>query len=267
MLIALCAACKHREHKVVQDHYSPGYSSQQLQETLSLYYKQDSKDSVNNFLIKWHQEIMCSSKDFVNQNDTLENIFLVFTDLYKPFRFGDYNTDNYFEGKNNYIVIQNEIKYDVVSDGLYQRLIYNSSEGYPNDTAYEFYKPAHKLLNFRPQLSFDSVKCLYLTAEYKQAINDFLGLGTFKGDILNNDTILNRYNFLSPALPIFYGHWGGYWHIETFPIIERIIFDSDFEHAAVDFRYGLEETMLQYRITKIQGHWQPDNKWLKVRLE
>ena len=148
-----------------------------------------------------------------------------------------------------------------------KHLVEESKEGFPNDTAYEFYKPAKTLLNFRPLLPFKNKGYLFLTNEYKQAINNFLGLGSFQGDITRNDTIFERYKFLTPSLPIVYGSWGGYWHIETFPIIDRIIFDANFEKAAVDFRYSYENTLLQYRLTNIKGHWQPDDKWLKIRME
>lgn len=267
ILILLYSTCEHREPKVVLDYYVPAHSSHQLQQRLSRYYDLNNRDSLENLLLQWRNQIKPSRADFVRQNDTLENLFQIFTDLYQPFKFGNHRTENYFLGNSNCVVIQNEIKYDVVSEQEYQRLVYNSSEGYPYDTAYEFYKPARTLLNFRPQVSLGNVKCVYLTTEYKQALNDFLGLGSFNGDIIHNDTIFKRYNFISATLPIVYGHWGGYWHLETFPIIERILFAPDFEHAAVDFRYGLEETMLQYRIVKKNGHWQPENKWLKIRLE
>ncbi len=118
-------------------------------------------------------------------------------------------------------------------------------------------------------MAFDSIKYLYLTNEYKQAITDFLGteqkeLG--EGDIMNtaypkNETE-NRYNFLCPILPIVYGHWGGYWHIETFPIIDKIVFDNTFEHALVDFRSSVGETVIQYKISKKSGRWKSDKNAL-----
>ena len=267
IFIILCFSCKHREYKIIPDNYIPQYSSEQLKERIGEYYKSDFTDSLMNFLLEWNTQVPSSTKEYIDQNDTLKNIFLVFADLYKPFKFGDYNAIKYFEDKNKYVVIQNEINYAVISTSEYQCLVFKSSDVYPNDTAYEFYRKTKKLLYFRPQLNFARAKCLYLTNEYKRAINDFLGLGSFNGDIIKNSPIFSRYKFLCPTLPIVYGHWGGYWHIETFPIIDRIIFDKNFKHASVDFRYSLEETVLQYRITKKAGHWRADNKWLKIRLE
>ena len=252
---------------MVPDRYIPQYSSKQLEQRIRKYYKSNSADSLMNFLIEWKNSIKPSTKEYSCQNDTLENIFLVFADLYKPFGFGNFMAINYFEGKQKFIVIQNEVNYAVVTKKEYRRLVTLSLPDFPNDTAYEFYRPTKKITNFRPQLCFDNAKYVYLTSEYREAMNFFLDLGSFKGDIIRNDTILSRYKFLTPTLPIVYGQWGGYWHLETFPIIDRIIFDDNFKHAAVDFRYSLEETVLQYRITKKYGHWTADNKWLKVRLE
>jgi hypothetical protein len=261
------ASCNNRVDYVMPDSYVSKYSANQLAEKLNNFYQSNSQDSLMGLFMEWEKIVPFSSNEYIDQNDTIKNLYLIFADLYQPFKFGDYNAVNMFNGSNKFIVIQNEIKYAVISKKDYKQLVYNSTDIYPNDTAYEFYRNTKILPNFRPPVKSISEKYLFLTKEYKQAINDFLHLGTFQGDIILNNTIFNRYKFLSPTLPIVYGHWGGYWHIETFPIIERVLFESGFKHASVDFRYSLEETVLQYRISKKSDHWIADNKWLKIRLE
>jgi hypothetical protein len=259
---------------VISDNYSPKYTSKQLQERLEKYYKENSTDSLRSFLNEWNKILTPVTNEFIQQDDAIENIYQVMIDLYKPFKFGDYQADNYFKGKNEFIIIQKDIDYAVVSSKEYQSFIKAALKGYPYDTVYEYYKT--KRLNiFRPKLSIDSVKYLYLTKEYEKALTDFLGtehheLG--EGDIMNtaypkNETA-NRYHFLCPILPIVYGHWGGYWHIETFPIIYKIVFDDFFKHAFVDFRSSVGQTVIQYELIKKDGKWKSDyNKIAKIRQE
>lgn len=138
------------------------------------------------------------------------------------------------------------------------------NDGFPNDTAINKFNP-RTLLNFRPKIHSDSVKYLYLTKEYKKTLNDFLGtlhydVGT--GDIMNTafpkDETYNRYRFICPTLPIVQGHWGGYWHLETFPIIYSIRFNENFQQAIVSFRSSIGETVGNYIINKKNGHWISD---------
>ena len=117
----------------------------------------------------WNTLISSSTLEYIDQNDTLLNIYQIFSDLYTPFKFGNYIAANYFEGKNKYFVIQNEVNYEVLTDEVYKNLVFNSSEGYPNDTAYEFYKTKKKLCHFRPKIASDNIGYLYLTNEYKNA--------------------------------------------------------------------------------------------------
>jgi hypothetical protein len=243
----------------------PKYSSVQLHDILLGYYKLNSKDSLRTFLSNWNKMVPSSSDRFMHQNDTVENIFKVFYELYKPFKFGSQDADNYFSNEIEYILIQNEIEYDVYSTKDYKAFIKYTSDRFPNNTVRDYFYNRKKLLNFRPMLSFTNIKFLYLTAEYKNAIVDFLGTEQHnigEGDIMNTaypkGETYNRYSFLCPILPIVYGHWGGYWNIETFPIIYSIVFDDKFQHALVDFRVDVGRTVRNYKLINVKGHWKTD---------
>ena len=79
-------------------------------------------------------------------------------------------------------------------------------------------------IEFRPQVSFPDKKIVYLTYDYVQLLNNFLG-NTYTN--LEENNIMQpayskveshrRMQFLSKAAKIYYGHWGGYWQYETYP--------------------------------------------------
>ena len=62
-----------------------------------------------------------------------------------------------------------------------------------------------------------------------------------------------RMNFISNAVRIFYGHWGGYWQYETYPQARSIVFDSQMQRAVVSFRFVYEggEVIME----KQNGEW------------
>lgn len=72
----------------------------------------------------------------------------------------------------------------------------------------------------------------------------------------------DRKNFLENYIKIFYGHWGGYWQLDTYPEVRNIIFDKNFEYAKVCYRMVYEgyETILkkennQWRIISSKRTW------------
>lgn len=124
-------------------------------------------------------------------------------------------------------------------------------------------------------LIIDSVKYLYLTPEYEKAILDFLGFDHYDnrtGKLIENAMPLkessNRMHFINPKLPIVRGYWGKYYHLETFPIIYKIIFDRKFENAIIEFRSSFSEIVCCYPLKMDLGHWIPEkcNK-LMINIE
>jgi hypothetical protein len=74
-----------------------------------------------------------------------------------------------------------------------------------------------------------------------------------------------KFEFIRKYLYILPGHWGGYWHIETFPIVKKIIINDNFDQAIVDFRFGIGQTAIQYKLYKKRGKWS-DNGNERVRF-
>jgi len=272
ILLFIITSCNHIS---IQDNYKPKYTSKQLQERLDRYYKVNSTDSLRVLLSEWAAIIPTSTSKFMNQDDTLKNLFQIFNELYSPYKFGDEKAENYFDKKFEFIVIQNEIEYSVLLAKelqSYEKYIVN---GFPNDSIRDYFFRTKQLLNFRPSLRFDSVKCLYFTKEYRTALNNFLISDYENRDSLElwripytDPNIIDKYEFLGKILPIVHGHGGEGWYIISFPDIHRIVFDDKFKTAFVSFRRSFSETIYDYRLIKTGGHWKSDkNRIIRMSTE
>jgi hypothetical protein len=99
------------------------------------------------------------------------------------------------------------------------------------------------IMNFRPKINCDGRLPLYLTSKYSQILNKFLGneyspLGF--GGLMNPARATGesekRKDFLENFIKIWYGHWGGYWQLYSYPIAQSIIFDKDMKYAIVNYK-------------------------------
>ena len=115
-------------------------------------------------------------------------------------------------------------------------------------------------ISFRPPVNFPNKKIVYLTAKYKRLLNGFLGnkhVGMGKEGIMqvaySKGESRKRMDFISNAVRLFYGHWGGYWQYETYPQATSIVFDSQMQRAIVYFRFVYQggEVILE----KQNGEW------------
>ena len=115
-------------------------------------------------------------------------------------------------------------------------------------------------ISFRPPVNFPNKKIVYLTSEYKRLLDGFLGnshVGLGEEGIMqvaySKGESRKRMDFISNAVKIFYGHWGGYWQYETYPKASSIVFDSLMQRAVVYFRfvYAGGEVILE----KQNGEW------------
>lgn len=104
-----------------------------------------------------------------------------------------------------------------------------------------------KLDNFRPRVKVDGKQVVYLTGQYDNLLNIFLGnthlpLGT--GGIMNTarsqGESRKREDFLNKLIKIWYGHWGGYWQLFSYPMASKITFDKTMKYARVDFVFIYE---------------------------
>jgi hypothetical protein len=117
------------------------------------------------------------------------------------------------------------------------------------------------ITDFRPSISCNGKSPLYLNSRYNGLLNSFLGnkhtpLGA--GGIMNparsKGQSKKRKDFLERYIKIWYGHWGGYWQLLSYPSAYSITFDKDMNYAIVDFRMVYEggEAILK----NDNGHWE-----------
>lgn len=103
------------------------------------------------------------------------------------------------------------------------------------------------IVEFYPTIDYVNIKPVYLTNEYQNLIDAFLGsehtnLG--EGGIMNparsKGESKRRKEFLDILIKTFYGHWGGYWQLNTYPYVYSITFDKEMKYAKVDYRIVYE---------------------------
>ncbi|HEX2788177.1 MAG TPA: hypothetical protein VHP32_09745 [Ignavibacteria bacterium] len=104
-------------------------------------------------------------------------------------------------------------------------------------------KLTDSITNFRPQVvSKNFAIPVYLNEKYEMILNKFLGsdhVSLGENNIMmpaySVEESAERKKFLENFVKIFYGHWGGYWQLDTYPV-GSIIFDKNMEYAKIDFR-------------------------------
>ncbi len=127
------------------------------------------------------------------------------------------------------------------------------------------------ITNFRPQISFPDKKILFLTSKYEAILNDFLGNEHYpqgSNGVMSTASPKNESKkkkaFLENFIKIFYGHWGGYWQLLSYPEVNVIIFDKNMQYAKVYFRIVYEggESYLKNN----NGKWEiflSELKWIE----
>lgn len=240
--------------------FVPNYG-QRYQIDLEKAFEKNSKSMYKDFLTEWRKEsVPIRSKDSLSAID--KDIYEIYTDFYNPFNlsrigYGERGEELYSRVK--YVVVQNSIyAFTYKTDSI----DFNSM--FEKDTLIH---SKDSIMNFRPNLFFQEARVLYLTPKYDTIINKFLGnehyeLGT--GNIMNpakeKGNSAKRLEFLNDKLLIIYGHWGGYWHIETHPYVFRIDFNKDRTIAKVHFRLVYQGGEANYY--KENGIWKLKNSYM-----
>jgi hypothetical protein len=146
------------------------------------------------------------------------------------------------------------------------RLSQNIRAEYGFETSFSFHnsrdseKPIDSIDTFRPVIKVPGKQAIYLTSKREKTLKAFLGdkhlpLGT--GGIMNparsNGESDKRKKFLESAIKIWYGHWGGYWQLNSYPVAYSITFDKNLLYARINFRMVYEggEAILK----KTNGQW------------
>lgn len=114
--------------------------------------------------------------------------------------------------------------------------------------------------DFRPATKFAYPHALVLIPEYDTLLNQFLGnthypfgAGNIMSPAAANGESEKRQAFLQHFIRIWYGHWGGYWQLHTYPIVNSVIFNRSFDRALVEYQIVYEGGEALFK--KINGRW------------
>lgn len=218
-------------------------------------YSSNSLIELQQFFDNWAAE---SKRDTAKSilNDTIKNVYQVFQVFYTPKDINktggsEWGNDIYKDA--NYLLVQDEINYAVV-DSLVKVSTRRSDYGFKGAEHYDTLK------NFRPQISISDAKTVVLTSSYDMLLNRFLENEHDKfatGDIMSpakaKGESEKRKLFLENYIKIWYGHWGGYWQLHSYPVAETIIFDKEFKSAVVNYTMVYEGGYAYFQ--KVNGEW------------
>lgn len=226
-----------KQSENIADDYKPVYTVTELNDQLEASFKQSSSDALGQIFKRWNETIQPNPKSFIEQNDTIKAIFDAYREFYKPLdllKLGDWEWGNELNSKSKYVVVQNNISYAVMPADSIDNFDWGTLKKEAID-------------NFRPPVTIAPEKVLYLTTEYDKALNQFLGTESTK---VGEPNVMNpslpagesekRYEMIRPFIPVLHGHWGGYWHLETHPIVNTILFNKNLTTAKFYFRVGYQ---------------------------
>jgi len=250
-------------------------------------YRSNSPEKLRSFFDSWARESLpLSSKDIGRLNDSVQEVYSVFKEFYNPLeieRTGGSEWGNDIYKKVGYLVVQDHIRIGFV-DTLDKELIMRKEYGrlacklhISADSVAKGYKTERLIMRnfrfewptpekyitiygFRPRVSFKSPKTVVLTGAYDSLLNGFMGNSHYSfgtGNIMSPATSkgesASRQKFLENCIRVWYGHWGGYWQLYSYPYVDAIILDKTLSNALVNYRLIYEGGYAYFK--KVNGSW------------
>jgi hypothetical protein len=227
---------KESKVKVVEDIYKPVHTADQILDDLEFAYKHMEPVLIDNFFSEWQKNVKPNTVEFINQNETLVAVYNVFDTFYKPndlMKIGNWACVDDINLNCEYIVIQNQIIYSIVNSKNINQVDLNISK-------------KNLISNFRPQITSGCKSVLYLTDEYEESINDFLGKESSVPEKVaamqpsQNQGNERKIELLKQYIPILHDYWGRIWQLETYPYVNRIIFNKSITKAKIEYYVGFQ---------------------------
>jgi len=218
-------------------------------------YKDKSQSQLESFLQQWQSESKpLASLDSLS--DLHKDVYQIYKDFYNPFNLSRVGSgewgDSLYAGID-YVIIQNQLVINWYKTDTLNFWRHTNTDS--------LIMSKETVSNFRPDITFEQAKTLYLFPQYSKMINKFLGSKSYPlgfGGIMNPSRAKGeseeRLDFLNEKLMIIHGHWGGYWHIATHPYVYSIEFNKDRTIATVNFRLGYQGGSATY--IKKDGKWE-----------
>jgi hypothetical protein len=249
LVILFCSCSGHGEIKF--EPHEPEYTTNELILKLDSAYRHQDSSELIGFFNEWILNVKSNDKKYVTQKKSIESVYDIYGAFYipsSPFNLGAWEAFHIPKNNLEYFVIQNKIFYSVLPDNDFEKFHWETNR-------------IDSINNFKPRIEhLGENRILYLTTEYNNALNGFLGSNYRE---LGKDNIMSpslpvgesekRYRFLKKYIHILHGHWGGYWHLETHPKVSMIVINNELSKAEIHFRYGYQggETLLE----KENGEW------------
>lgn len=136
--------------------------------------------------------------------------------------------------------------------------VFNPRYGFPYHYS-ELKNNEYRIDSIIPQLTY---RGLYLTSDIRKTLSTFVG-GCRKGDKIEK---INKGNLkaLKKYIPVYYGHWGGYWWFTSFPLITNICYADNL--IAVKIRTSWwtgEETWYIKKNDEFVRREEPAGEWIE----
>ena len=222
-------------------------------------YRANSTEQLDSFFLYWRTRIpSLDERSLAGSSDTVQNIYGVFKAFYTPLdiqRLGGSEWGNDIYGKVRYLLVQNRILYGFTDSLMKGEVDTPDASNFPPQADhYDTFR------EFRPVVNFTSPRIVILTPTYERMLSAFLGdkhnpLG--KGGIMNPAAAAGesarRKAFLEKMIKIWYGHWGGYWQLSSYPYAGSIVFDRTMKRAVVNFSMVYEGGYAYLK--KVNGAW------------
>jgi len=235
-IISCSTSPKASDLKKVEDIYKPVYSAEEITNDLEFALNKRESVLIENIFAEWQRTVKPNSIEFINQNDTIAAIYEVFNSFYKPNdiqKLGDWEIFKDLNSNCKYVVIRNKIQYSILNVNRITHVDWINSK---------------RILfsNFRPPLNSVGSNVLYLTDEYEESISDFLGYETLlakseKGKSSEySDERQRKYALLKDYIPVVLEQKENFWHLATYPYVNRIFLNKSLTKAKIDFSVGSE---------------------------
>jgi hypothetical protein len=210
---------------------------QEAYKVFKAFYKANQLDSIGGS--EWGNDVYKNAKYLIVQNE----LQIYFTDTIK------YNTPEQIKS-----IIYPDVLKAHDNDSSKANRFFANGRGLSGNLFTEmcectdWYKLKDKILvdsimNFRPQINCGNKIPLYYDQKFIRYIDSFLKnsyypLGTFgiSSPAMASGESAEKKVFLENFIKIFYGHWGGYWQISSYPDIYYFTFDKRMHFAVVEYR-------------------------------
>jgi len=237
-------------------------------------YQTKSNASLSKFFNQWaHETPSLSAAEWEKLNDTLQNVYVLYEKFYNPLDLkkvsgSEWGNDIY--KKAHFLLLQDRIRFgfvDTLDRDILLQKVYVETASYLHVTMDSVIKASKEpgnqswttilgwpkpkkydsVIDFRPRVLFAYPQTVVLTGGYRDLLNRFLGnqqlpfaARNIMAPARSRGESVKRKQFLEQDIKLWYGHWGGYWQLLSYPAIGSITFDRTFQHALINYELVYE---------------------------